>query len=179
MQGLTGKSSILMSDGSINFTDVLAYRWWARLGGLYRGSNMTTVSRARTAAWALCAMAAFSSSPARSADRLYYFVDDHGVSHFSNVPGDPRYRPLPWTEIPTGPQPGLAWVPPTLSASEGIPRAVEPVMGAPEVAKGFAEPNTTEPSPEDFAAQTMFTDDTLTPGIEADPAGGAAEPQNR
>lgn len=28
-----------------------------------------------------------------AADRLYYFVDEHGTPHFSNVPADKRYRP--------------------------------------------------------------------------------------
>jgi hypothetical protein len=27
-----------------------------------------------------------------AADRIYYFLDERGVAHFSNVPADPRYR---------------------------------------------------------------------------------------
>jgi len=34
------------------------------------------------------------SGLAPAADRLYYFVDEHGVAHFSNVPADSRYKPL-------------------------------------------------------------------------------------
>jgi hypothetical protein len=28
------------------------------------------------------------------ADKLFHFVDEQGVHHYSNVPSDPRYRPL-------------------------------------------------------------------------------------
>jgi len=28
-------------------------------------------------------------------EQLYYFTDDRGVPHYSNVPIDPRYKPLP------------------------------------------------------------------------------------
>ena len=29
---------------------------------------------------------------AHAADEVYFFVDEHGLLHFSNVPHDPRYR---------------------------------------------------------------------------------------
>lgn len=29
-----------------------------------------------------------------AAENLYYFIDDRGVPHYSNVPADPRYKPL-------------------------------------------------------------------------------------
>ena len=28
-------------------------------------------------------------------EQLYYFTDDRGVPHYSNIPSDPRYKPLP------------------------------------------------------------------------------------
>lgn len=33
--------------------------------------------------------------PARAGATIYTFVDERGVSHFTNVPNDPRYRPMP------------------------------------------------------------------------------------
>ena len=118
-------------------------------------------------AWALSAMAAFAFSPACSADRLYYFVDEQGVSHFSNVPGDPRYRPLPATGNLAAPQPGLASVRDALSVPQEAPRAVGPAVPLVEAAKGFAEPDTAEPPPEDIVE--MFTDETLVPAVEVEP----------
>ena len=40
---------------------------------------MKTVFNARSVAWVLFAIAAVAFFPARSADRLYYFVDEKGV----------------------------------------------------------------------------------------------------
>jgi len=34
-----------------------------------------------------------SLGSATAKDRLYHFRDEHGVSHFSNVPADSRYKP--------------------------------------------------------------------------------------
>lgn len=38
-------------------------------------------------------------SPASAATDLYHFVDEQGVIHFSNVPTDPRFRPLRSADI--------------------------------------------------------------------------------
>jgi Transglycosylase SLT domain/Domain of unknown function (DUF4124) len=38
--------------------------------------------------------AGVSPSPASGATDLYHFVDEQGVIHFTNVPTDPRFRPL-------------------------------------------------------------------------------------
>jgi hypothetical protein len=124
-------------------------------------------------------MAAFAISPARSADRLYHFVDEQGVSHFSNVPGDPRYRPLPWTENPAAPQSGLVSVPGARSIPQEVPLAVGSAVPAPEAANSFAEPDADEDLPEDIGSAEMFTDETLTSGVEAEPPGGTVEPQIR
>jgi soluble lytic murein transglycosylase len=56
------------------------------------------VQRAATAPWrvvwlaiaAACSLAA----PAASAGQIYTFVDENGVTHFSNVPNDERYSPV-------------------------------------------------------------------------------------
>jgi soluble lytic murein transglycosylase len=57
-----------------------------------------TSQRGTTASWriaslavaALCALAA----PAALAGKIYTFIDEKGVTHFSNVPTDPRYTPV-------------------------------------------------------------------------------------
>ncbi|HZR02232.1 MAG TPA: DUF4124 domain-containing protein [Burkholderiales bacterium] len=36
----------------------------------------------------------FGPQPSAAADKLYYFVDERGVPHFSNVPADKRYKLL-------------------------------------------------------------------------------------
>jgi hypothetical protein len=40
------------------------------------------------------AAALLAHSASFAAETLYYFIDEHGVPHFSNHPLDPRYRPL-------------------------------------------------------------------------------------
>jgi hypothetical protein len=45
-------------------------------------------------------MAAASGAMAAS-ETLYYFVDDRGIPHFTNVPVDARYRPF--ARVSTGP----------------------------------------------------------------------------
>jgi hypothetical protein len=45
-------------------------------------------------------MAAVSGAMAAS-ETLYYFVDDRGIPHFTNVPVDARYRPF--AKVSTGP----------------------------------------------------------------------------
>jgi hypothetical protein len=37
--------------------------------------------------------AALSSHGAIAAERIYYFIDEQGVTHLSNIPVDARYRP--------------------------------------------------------------------------------------
>lgn len=37
--------------------------------------------------------AALSSHTVVAAERMYYFVDEQGVTHLSNIPMDARYRP--------------------------------------------------------------------------------------
>jgi hypothetical protein len=71
-----------------------------RLSRTARICNEPVVSikagRAVGAALLLAALAAPAASHgAASGDRLYYFLDERGVPHFSNVPADARYRPLP------------------------------------------------------------------------------------
>lgn len=140
---------------------------------------MRTVFNATAVAWALGAMATFAMSPVRSADRLYYFVDEQGVSHFSNVPGDPRYRPLPWTGSPAAPQPGLVSLPRAPTIPQQVPLAVGPAVPAPEAAQGLAELDMAEDLPDDVGSEEMFADETLTPGVEAELPGGTVEPQIR
>ncbi len=42
-----------------------------------------------------------------AAETVYHFVDERGVSHFSNVPHDPRYR-AGWRVRPSAPDAGTA-----------------------------------------------------------------------
>ena len=57
---------------------------------------MKVFFRTQLLTWFLTAVCGAFVLPAGHGDeRLYYFVDERGVSHFSNVPADPRYRPLP------------------------------------------------------------------------------------
>jgi hypothetical protein len=57
--------------------------------------------------------------PLRAAaiDRIYHFVDENGVSHFSNVPADARYQPI-------GPMGGSS---PPVSANASSPGATSVV----------------------------------------------------
>lgn len=43
----------------------------------------------------LGALALGSGAPARAGEQIYTFVDSRGVTHFSNVPNDERYVPIP------------------------------------------------------------------------------------
>lgn len=61
----------------------------------------------RTGSSLLAALAVMSTTSAALAasDTLYYFMDDRGIPHFSNVPVDKRYRPFARVEVtqqPTG-----------------------------------------------------------------------------
>jgi Domain of unknown function (DUF4124) len=76
-----------------------------------------------------------------AADAVYYFVDEHGVQHFSNVPADSRYKPLtatgPTTTLPTRerlPPPGRA--------------APTPVLPEPTPLEETPDPPEREPDPE-------------------------------
>jgi hypothetical protein len=96
---------------------------------------------------------------------LYYFVDEKGVWHFSNVPGDPRYRPLPATGNLAAGQPGLVSLPGAFAVPQKAARAVPAAVAA----QPFAELDTAEPLPEDIVSEEMFTDHTLTPDVEVEP----------
>jgi len=70
--------------------------------------------------WLVCLLAALSLiDTVRAADQIYFFVDDHGVTHLSNRPTDPRYRatgiPVQTASIDAEPQrnaePGPAALP--------------------------------------------------------------------
>jgi hypothetical protein len=67
-----------------------------------------------------------SSSVAAGADRIYFFVDEQGVPHFSNVPADPRYMPMEQDARPT-PLPARA--PPAVPAPPPLP--VQPTVPDP------------------------------------------------
>lgn len=49
-----------------------------------------------------------------SNDRIQYFVDDQGVVHLSNVPADPRYKPLGANTPLSSPQSATRSAPPTV-----------------------------------------------------------------
>jgi len=44
--------------------------------------------------WVAAVIAVLFSAGASDAGRIYTYLDERGVAHFSNVPGDARYRPL-------------------------------------------------------------------------------------
>lgn len=89
---------------------------------------MKTFFKTRALNRMLAGSLALCASPgAHSADRLFYFVDEHGVSHFSNVPADARYQPLPGTGAPALPEPRIGSAPiPT-----PMPELASPVEPAP------------------------------------------------
>jgi Domain of unknown function (DUF4124) len=79
-------------------------------------------------------------SPAHAADAVYYFVDEHGVQHFSNVPADSRYTPLtatgPTTTLPTRehlPPAGRAAPTPVLPEPTPLEEAADPPEPEPEI----------------------------------------------
>ena len=72
-----------------------------------------------------------------AADAVYYFLDEDGVPHFSNVPADFRYKSLaatgPATTLPTTerlPPPGRPA--PAQLLPEPTPLAPEPAAAEPE-----------------------------------------------
>ena len=43
--------------------------------------------------WLVCLLAALSFiDSVQASDQIYFFVDDQGVTHLSNLPTDPRYQ---------------------------------------------------------------------------------------
>ena len=58
---------------------------------------MTTASGRTAAALLLCALLA-PVAPARAT--LYSFVDENGVTHYTNMPSDPRFRKVPGSSPP-------------------------------------------------------------------------------
>lgn len=56
-------------------------------------SAVRGLTGARVFAAALLVFSSLLPQASGAADRLYYFVDEHGTPHFSNVPADKRYRP--------------------------------------------------------------------------------------
>jgi len=87
---------------------------------------------------------ALAPSPASAADRVYYYLDEAGVYHFSNVPADDRYKPL---TPATGPEllPGVPPAPrPTAPAT-----AAAPAGAAPPAEQLTPDDLELEPEPED------------------------------
>lgn len=75
-----------------------------------------------------------------AADALYYFVDEHGVFHLSNVPADSRYKPLsaagPTTTLPAAerlPPPGRPAPAPVLPEPTPLEEATDPPELEPEI----------------------------------------------
>jgi hypothetical protein len=84
----------------------------------------TQTGRLARAAFVFVSLAVLASvSRGESGDRILYFVDEHGVPHFSNVPADPRYRPLnPGSALSSLPSPsGAAPVSPLNAAPLPVP----------------------------------------------------------
>jgi hypothetical protein len=69
---------------------------------------------------------------ALAADRVYYYVDEQGVYHFSNVPADARYEPLAPGAGPTLPPrtPAAAPAPAPAPANPPRPANVGPLPRA-------------------------------------------------
>lgn len=56
-------------------------------------SAVRSLTGAQVTGAALVALGLLQPQASGAADKLYYFVDEHGTPHFSNVPADKRYRP--------------------------------------------------------------------------------------
>lgn len=76
-----------------------------------------------------------SPSTAPAEEKVYYFVDEDGVTHLSNTPSDPRYKPLAPVQRKPAPDTSLRTDPST---------AEEPVV--PEIP--LTPPGLDEQSPE-------------------------------
>ncbi len=59
----------------------------------YPGLGLVRLRHALAGAFAVLALASAGGAGAAT-EVLYYFVDDRGTPHFSNVPMDKRYRPF-------------------------------------------------------------------------------------
>jgi len=82
-----------------------------------RGCELSGIRISSLPRRALLLVALAALAPAAycdSNDRIQYFVDDQGVVHLSNVPADPRYKPL-GAGAPVGsPQAAVRSAPPTV-----------------------------------------------------------------
>jgi hypothetical protein len=87
-----------------------------------------SIIRQTTTAWLLTVGAALLPLHCVAAERLYHFVDENGVSHFSNVPVDERYQPMVPGDTSAPPaaadarRPGAA----TAAPPPGMPLDTEP-----------------------------------------------------
>lgn len=92
-------------------------------GTLSLSCDMRRSARLMRVATACFIGLSWAASPVMSwaADKLYYFVDENGTPHFSNVPADKRYRPylLVHEEGPAG------VVPPPPARDVPAPTAVD------------------------------------------------------
>jgi hypothetical protein len=66
-----------------------------------------------------------------AADKLYFFVDEQGVPHYSNVPADPRYKPLGQPGAERGG--AAAPVAPPPASATAVPLAPVPIIPAGEM----------------------------------------------
>jgi hypothetical protein len=124
---------------------------------------------------AACGSAA--APPALGGEQFYYFIDERGVHHYSNVPADPRYRPLPGIVGLSSQQPkgGVAPMPlqngemAPLLDNEGLP--VEPApFDDPSVAmpEDLPIPENGEALPEELGVEED-TQQILIPGEPIEP----------
>ena len=86
-------------------------------------------------------------------EKLYYFIDEHGVPHISNKPSDPRYKP--YTPGKPGEQPGTSsnaqepLAPQEMESPEvDVPdQSPEPAGAEPPSAEPYVEPPPVEDLP--------------------------------
>jgi hypothetical protein len=95
------------------------------------------IIRRLATAWLLATGVTLLPLLCSAAESLYHFVDENGVSHFSNVPADARYRPI-------GPSGGSA---PSAAVDARRPGAarVAPPHDVPEVAQPYDVPADAQP----------------------------------
>jgi hypothetical protein len=110
----------------------------------------------------LCAMLCIGTA-ARAAETLYWFVDEHGVPHFSNQPADPRYKPLQSAEPVRARQPGASAVEVDITAPDqaslGEMFEVTLSVGRPPAGTGYVELSF---DPEALSLQAISVDASLT-----------------
>jgi hypothetical protein len=121
----------------------------------------------------LFAIAACAACPAAGADRLYYFLDAQGVAHFSNVPADPRYRPLPGPANPVAPQAGV----PSVSDAPSSPEGITPDVQAVDTVEPLTNPDPSDSLPDDIAPVQVLTDDLPIPSHEPEDVDSEADPK--